>query len=214
MERIICIIIGYICGLFQTGYLIGKLNHIDIRSKGSGNAGSTNALRVMGIKAGLLTLLGDCMKCVIAVWICRAIFGTEHADILPLLSLYAGVGATLGHNYPFWLKFQGGKGIAVLAAVFLTTNLWMTLSGIIVFLVLVILTRYVSLGSLAVSLLFAIEVIVCGQMGVFGMSGVPLYEMYALAIFICALAWWRHRANIVRLLHGEENKFGTKKTED
>ncbi|MDD3403441.1 MAG: glycerol-3-phosphate 1-O-acyltransferase PlsY [Hespellia sp.] len=211
MERIICIIIGYVFGLFQTGYLLGKWNHIDIRSQGSGNAGSTNALRVMGVKAGLLTLFGDCMKCVLAVLICRAVFVGSHADELPLLGLYAGVGATLGHNYPFWLKFKGGKGIAVLAAVYITTNPWMTLTGIIVFLGIVAVTRYVSAGSLAVSLLFVIEVIVCGQMGVFSLTGSLLYEMYALAVFIGALAWWRHRANIVRLVHGTENKFGSKK---
>ncbi len=211
MERIICLTIGYVFGLFQTGYLIGKLNHIDIRKQGSGNAGSTNALRVMGIKAGLLTLLGDCMKCVLAVLVCRAVFDGSHADELPLLTLYAGVGATLGHNFPFWLKFKGGKGIAVLGAVYLTTNPWMTLSGIIVFVGIVAITRYVSAGSLAVSLLFPIEVIALGQMGRIDMSVPLLYEMYALAIFIFALAWWRHRANIVRLIHGEENKFGSKK---
>ena len=211
MERIVCLAIGYICGLLQTGYLVGKMNHIDIRSKGSGNAGSTNALRVMGVKAGAMTLFGDCMKCVVAVLICRAIFGASHPDERLLLGMYAGVGATLGHNYPFWLKFKGGKGIAVLAALFITTSPWMTLTGIIVFLGLVLITRYVSVGSLAVSLLFAVEVILFGQMGWFDLKAPYLYEMYALAIFICVLAWWRHRANIVRLLHGNENKFRSKK---
>lgn len=210
MERIICIAIGYICGLFQTGYLIGKLNHIDIRSKGSGNAGSTNALRVMGVKAGFLTLLGDCMKCVLAVIICRLLFQNSLPDELPLLSLYAGVGATLGHNYPCWLKFKGGKGIAVLAAIYLITNPWMTLSGIVVFVGVVALTRYVSLGSLLVSLLYPIELVIIGQMGIISMTANHMYELYAVGFFICALAWWRHRANIVRLSKGCENKFGKK----
>lgn len=211
MERIICIVIGYICGLFQTGYLVGKMNHVDIRTQGSGNAGSTNALRVMGLKAGLLTLLGDCMKCVIAVLICRIIFGGNHSEELPLLGLYAGVGATLGHNFPFYLKFQGGKGIAVLAALFITTSPWLTLAGMIVFFGLVAITRYVSVGSLAAALLFPIGVAVLGQNGMFSMTQPHLYEMYVLAVFIGALAWWRHRANIVRLLQGTENKFGSKK---
>lgn len=214
MERIICILIGYVCGLFQTGYFIGKVQNVDIRNEGSGNAGSTNALRVMGVKAGVLTLLGDCLKCVIAVLISTMIFKNSHPDSLPLLGLYAGLGATLGHNFPFYLKFKGGKGIAVLAAIYITTNGWMALSGIIVFLGFVLVTRYVSAGSLAVSLLFPIEVILCGQRGVFHMSQPLLWEMYALAVFVGALAWFRHRANIKRLITGTENKFGSGKKKE
>ena len=86
MERLVCLLIGYIFGLFQTGYFYGKTQGVDIRKMGSGNAGSTNALRTMGIKAGMITLLGDCFKCVIAVLGVRGIYGQSHADILPLLS--------------------------------------------------------------------------------------------------------------------------------
>ncbi|SHJ25730.1 glycerol-3-phosphate 1-O-acyltransferase PlsY [Hespellia stercorisuis] len=211
MERIICILIGYVFGLFQTGYLYGKIKNIDIRSQGSGNAGSTNALRVMGIKAGIITLLGDCLKCVLAIVTVRLIFADSHPESLPLLSLYAGLGTTLGHNFPFYLKFKGGKGIAVLAGMFLATSWWMTLTGIVVFFGLVLITRYVSVGSLAASLLFAVEIIIYGQMGGFQMTRPLLYEMYAVAVFLAALAWYRHRANIKRLLQGTENKFGSKK---
>ena len=109
MERLVCLLIGYIFGLFQTGYFYGKTQGVDIRKMGSGNAGSTNALRTMGIKAGMITLLGDCFKCVIAVLVVRGIYGQSHADILPLLSLYTGFGAVLGHNFPFYLKFKGGN---------------------------------------------------------------------------------------------------------
>ena len=113
MERIIWLVIGYIFGLFQTGYIVGKLHHIDIRQQGSGNAGSTNAVRVMGWKAGLCTFAGDVLKCVLAICLTRYIYrDTAYA---PMLAMYAGVGATLGHNFPFYLKFKGGKGIAVLA---------------------------------------------------------------------------------------------------
>ena len=211
MERIICILIGYIFGLFQTGYLLGKINNIDIRNQGSGNAGSTNALRVMGIKAGVITLLGDCLKCVLAIVTVRLLFQGTHPESLPLLSMYAGLGATLGHNFPCYLKFKGGKGIAVLGGLYLATSWWMTLTGIVVFVGLVLITRYVSAGSLCVSLLFAIEVIVYGQMGGFHMAVPLLYELYAVVIFLAALAWFRHRANIKRLLNGTENKFGSKK---
>ena len=90
MERIICLVIGYACGLLQSGYLVGKMHHIDIRKAGSGNSGSTNALRVMGLKAGLMTFAGDVLKCFAAVLIVRAIY--HGSNILPLLMMYAGAG--------------------------------------------------------------------------------------------------------------------------
>ena len=112
MERLICLAIGYICGLFQTSYIIGRLHKTDIREHGSGNAGTTNALRTFGKKAGAITLLCDCLKCVVAIWIVKALFGKDYGEILPLLSLYAAAGCILGHNFPVYLKFKGGKGIA------------------------------------------------------------------------------------------------------
>ena len=112
MERIICLVIGYVCGLFQTGYIIGKLHKTDIREHGSGNAGTTNAFRTFGKKAGALTLLGDCLKCVLAIVIVRMIYGNSMSGILPLLTLYAALGCILGHNFPISMEFRGGKGIA------------------------------------------------------------------------------------------------------
>ena len=109
MERLICLGIGYVFGLFQTGYIYGRMHGMDIRKHGSGNAGSTNALRTMGVKAGAITLLGDCFKCVIAVLVVRGIFASRCPEILPLLSMYAGFGAVLGHNYRLYLGFKGGK---------------------------------------------------------------------------------------------------------
>ena len=122
MERIICLVIGYACGLLQSGYLVGKMHHIDIRKAGSGNSGSTNALRVMGLKAGLMTFAGDVLKCFAAVLIVRAIY--HGSNILPLLMMYAGAGVTLGHNFPFYMNFKGGKGIAVMAASCVSNCFW------------------------------------------------------------------------------------------
>ncbi len=98
MERIVCLVIGYIFGLFQTGYLYGKAHHVDIRKQGSGNAGTTNALRTMGWKAGAVTFLGDCFKCVFAVVVVHLLFAKNYGDILPLLSMYAGMGAVLANG--------------------------------------------------------------------------------------------------------------------
>ena len=129
MERLICIVIGYACGLFQTAYILGKIYHIDIRKQGSGNLGSTNVLRTLGKKAGALNLLCDCLKCIAAILIVRAIFGNSYGDILPLLSLYAATGCILGHNFPFYLNFKGGKGVA--ASVGLVMLFFLSGSGLL-----------------------------------------------------------------------------------
>ena len=203
MERIVCILIGYVFGHFQTGYIYGRLHHVDIRKMGSGNAGSTNALRTLGVKAGACTFLGDSFKCIFAVLAVRLIFGETHGDILPLLSIYAGMGAVLGHNFPFYLKFKGGKGIAAMAGIL----------AIVVFVTIVAVTKYVSVGSIAVVLIFFAGVVFRGQTGSYGMAAPYLYEMYVVAGFLAVLAIWKHRANIQRLLNGTENKisFGKKK---
>ena len=128
MERLICVLIGYAFGLIQTGYIYGKAYHVDIRKKGSGNAGTTNALRTMGWRAGAVTFLGDCFKCVFAVAAVSMIYGKIHADIFPLLTMYTGMGVILGHNFPFYLQFKGGKGIAATAGLLISTvNIWMVL---------------------------------------------------------------------------------------
>ena len=208
MERIVCILIGYIFGLFQTGYLYGRMNHVDIRKMGSGNAGSTNALRTLGVKAGVCTFLGDSFKCIFAVLAVRLIFGGNYGEILPLLSIYAGLGAVLGHNFPFYLGFKGGKGIAAMAGLLAAlTNLWITLIALVVFFTIVAVTKYVSVGSIAVVLIFFAGVVFRGQTGSYGMESVYLYEMYAVAGFLALLAIWKHRANIQRLMNGTENKI-------
>ena len=209
MERIICLAIGYICGLLQTGYLVGKMNHVDIRKEGSGNAGSTNALRVMGWKAGAMTFAGDVIKCLAAVLIARYLY--RDTEYVPLLAMYAGMGATLGHNFPFYLKFKGGKGIAVLAGLVLATGFVMVPIPLTAFLIAVLLTRYVSLGSRLASSMFFLEVLFYGQLGGFDMEFRYRMELYVLVFLLMALAWVRHKENIKRLLAGMENPFRSKK---
>ena len=209
MERVICLLIGYVFGLFQTGYIVGKIKHIDIRKQGSGNAGSTNAVRVMGWKAGAMTFAGDVLKCVLAVLLVRYLY--RDTDMTLLLGMYAGFGATLGHNFPFYLKFKGGKGIAVLAGLVVSTGFLLVPVPLAEFLIAVIFTRYVSLGSLLAATMFFLEIVLFGVQGNLDLGAKYLPELYLLAGVIMALAWIRHRENIKRLLAGEENRFGSKK---
>lgn len=204
MERLICIIIGYAFGLFQTGYIYGMMNHVDIRKQGSGNAGTTNALRTLGWKAGVITFVGDCLKCVLAVVTVRLIFAKN--GNVELLAFYAGLGAVLGHNFPFYLKFKGGKGIASSAGLILAVNPLVFLIIAVIFIAIVLITQYVSLGSLVIMLVFAISVIYTGQTGGLSLQGVEVYEYYGIAIVLLILAFVRHRANIKRLIDGTENK--------
>ncbi len=206
MERIICLGIGYVFGLFQTGYIYGRMHGIDIRSHGSGNAGTTNMLRTLGTGAGAITFLGDALKCVFAVLLVKAIFREKCADILPLLSIYAAAGVILGHNFPFYLGFRGGKGIAATGGLILALNLPMTGLALLTFAAVFALTHYVSLGSLLIYIGFIIELIIFGQNGTFGMTQGYLNEMYLIGACLTVLAFWMHRANIGRLVRGEERK--------
>lgn len=215
MERLICLAIGYVCGLFQTGYIVGEMSHVDIRKKGSGNAGTTNALRVLGWKAGILTFAGDVIKCIVAFLV--VFFMYRGSDCRPLLTLYAGAGVTLGHNFPFYMNFKGGKGIAVMAGLVVVNSFWhLPVSLLLIpvtlacFLVPVIVTRYISVGSLAAYTVFLIEMILMGQTGWFDMREAYCYELYVILGLMTALAWYRHKENLKRLAAGTENKFGSK----
>ena len=206
MERLICLGIGYVFGLFQTSYIYGKLHGIDIRNYGSGNAGTTNMLRTLGKKAGLITFFGDCLKCMLALALTRFIYGGVRAEILPLLTFYTAAGTILGHNYPFYLGFRGGKGIAATAGLVFSVNWIMAILGTVIFLTTLFTTHYVSLGSLLVYAGIMVELVVLGQCGYFQMATPHLLELYTIGLLLTALAFWKHRENIKRLLKGTENK--------
>ena len=112
IHNIICLVIGYFCGCISSGYFVGKFHHIDIREHGSGNAGTTNVLRVLGKLPALITFVGDLAKAVMPILVIRIFLSPDNWY---LLCLYMGLGVVLGHNYPFYLGFKGGKGIAVTA---------------------------------------------------------------------------------------------------
>lgn len=215
VERLICVVIGYAFGLFQTAFIYGRLHGIDIREHGSGNAGTTNTLRVLGTKAGLIVLVGDIIKCILAIVICGALFDKSHPNEIYLLKLYAAAGAILGHNFPFYLKFKGGKGIAATAGLILSFHPAFIPMGVIVFFGTFFLTHYVSLGSLLVYAGLMIEMVIMGQMGLFGSSWPVLLEMYIITALLTILAYYKHRENIVRLVKGEERKtYLTKKNKE
>ncbi|WP_124066507.1 glycerol-3-phosphate 1-O-acyltransferase PlsY [Clostridium sp. E02] len=212
MERIICLIAGYLCGLIQSGYFYGKVHKIDIRKHGSGNSGTTNALRVMGPKAGAVVFSGDFLKALLPCLAVRVIF-KQQPEMIYILILYTGLGVILGHNYPFYLNFKGGKGIAATAGLIVASDLRMTLLCIVAFVLIVLITRYVSLGSLIVAVIFFAWLFLFARAGAYGLIQEGLPEFYMVAAMISGLAFWRHRANIMRLVRGGENKisFGSGK---
>ena len=194
MERILCLLTGYVFGLFQTGYLYGKMHHIDIRQYGSGNSGTTNALRVMGKKAGLLVFMGDFLKTVFACLLVRLVMkGDPSVD---LYVLYAGLGVVLGHNFPFYLHFKGGKGIASMAGILVSMDWRVTLVCASLF-----------LGAILVVTAFFIQMVFFGLRGDYAVAEGDRMEFFAVAGVLMVMAIWRHRANIRRLLKGTENKL-------
>lgn len=208
LARIIALIIGYMAGLFQTGYIYGKSQGIDIREHGSGNSGTTNTLRTLGWKAGAITFLGDCAKSVIAVIIVHFLF--NGMDGLKVVELYAGFGAVLGHNFPCYLKFKGGKGIACTAGVIIAVCPLAAPVCLLLFIGIVLVTRYVSLGSILMVIAFLIQTIVFNHMGWLGIDGAYRLEFDIVVACFTAMGIWRHKTNIKRLMNGTENKFGQK----
>lgn len=207
LARIASLGIGYLFGIFQTAYFYGRLNGIDIREHGSGNAGTTNALRVLGKKAGIIVFAGDFLKCFAAIFLTQFLFRNTAADILPLIGLYGAAGCILGHNFPIQLNFRGGKGIACTAGLLAALDVRIGVIALITFIVVVALTRYVSLGSIIIVTEFTVFLVIFGQMGDYRMSPKSLIEMYLLAACLTVMAIYRHRANIARLLKGKENKI-------
>ena len=220
MFRLICLLIGYAFGCIQSAYITGKLvRGIDIRDHGSKNSGFTNANRVMGFKIGVWIFIADVAKAVLAFWLASRMFGGGNwfinvvyldprslaipANVNGLLpGVWAGLGVVLGHNFPIFLKFRGGKGIACTIGILLMLD-WR--AAVIIFCIaflLVLVTRYISLASLTITLLMPIS------MAVFGHG----WEVVAATAVLGALAWYMHRENIRRLVSGTENKFSFKKS--
>jgi glycerol-3-phosphate acyltransferase PlsY len=198
LKIILSVIFGYLFGCFSTGYFIGKINKVDIRNYGSGNVGTTNALRTLGAKAGALTLLGDVIKAVIAILLVRLLFFASD-EYVQLLAVYTGLGVVLGHNYPVWLKFKGGKGIAATGGAMAAFDPLIIPICLPLFVLIVAITRYVSVGSLFVAVFFPVWIAVRHPGDL---------HMLIVSLVFMALAFIKHRSNIKRLINGTENKIG------
>ena len=201
LERGICLLIGYLFGCLQFAYFIGKVTrHIDIRDYGSGNSGTTNVTRVLGLKWGVLTFVPDVLKGVGAVVTAAAIYGWSAKYLL----WWAGVGVILGHNYPFFMGFKGGKGIAATIGVVLAADPRIVAVCFIPMMMILFLSRYMSLASLNSMVLLLTFTVVFYWGQPYGL------EIMILSGFLCVSGFIRHRSNIKRLIQGTESKIGQK----
>ena len=218
LMRIVCLVLGFAFGSIPTGFVIARLHGVDLRSVGSGNIGSTNVLRSLGKKAGVMTLVGDILKALVPLFITGLIFGRPE-ETRYLVIMYTGLGAVAGHDFSPWLHFKGGKGIATSGGMILFTDPRFFLLTFATVIVTAALTGYVSLGSLMAAVVYIIVHFVvigsgnCFSWGSAARTWAPQYkaEILILALLMAGMAIWRHKANIKRLLKGEENKLSLKK---
>ena len=188
------IAVSYLLGAVPFGYLAGRVRGIDLRKHGSGNTGGTNAIRVLGARYGVPAMALDVAKGVAPVLLAR------HVDGLGLAVL-AGVAAMLGHTFPVFLGFGGGKGVATAAGVMLALVPWLTVTLFGVWIVVVLLTRYVSVGSITI----AVGLIV----GLFVLS--EPWSVRAFGLFASGMVLWRHRTNVARLRAGTEHRVNLRR---
>jgi acyl phosphate:glycerol-3-phosphate acyltransferase len=197
--------LSYLIGSVPSGYLVARANRIDIRQHGSRNIGAANVARVMGKKWGYLVGVCDFLKGFAAVKV--GILIASHFQFFSILSgVVAAIASILGHNYPVWLGFKGGKGIATSggAVLGLFPPLIFISAGVVWFVVF-LLSRYTSLASISAAVALPIAVILIAAK-----TGTDFWLLVGLSVLMTVLAIWRHRGNIVRLLNGTENRFGKK----
>ena len=194
---------AYLLGSIPFGFLLVRLSvGDDVRETGSGGTGATNVTRRAGQRLGILTLLLDLLKGTAAVLVARALLGAGEAA--EWWACAAGAAAVLGHVFPVWLKFRGGKGVATGLGIFLVLAPLATLCAILLFVVVVWLWRYVSLGSMLAALVLPIAV---WSLGALGVSDRPRRPILVLSILGAALIVLMHRANVGRLRRGEESRL-------
>jgi acyl phosphate:glycerol-3-phosphate acyltransferase len=198
----------YLIGSVPTGYLVGRWHHMDIRQHGSGNIGATNVLRVLGKGWGYLVFAADALKGLVGVKVGALLAAVLAGGELgvTLGGIIGAVSCILGHNYPVWLRFKGGKGVATSAGVLLGLFPLLTISLVLlIWLVVFYASRYVSLASIAAALALPLVVFMILPRG-----RADFLWLFGFAFLITVLAIWRHRSNIGRLVQGTESRFGKK----
>lgn len=199
MFRLIFLVIGYLFGCIQSAFILGKItDNIDIRKYGSGNAGTTNIIRVLGWRAGVITFLGDFTKAIIAIVLCKYLV----QDYSIVIGLYTGLGVIIGHNWPFYMNFKGGKGIASTIGTMLAIDWRIGLLSAAIILLVIFITKYVSLGSIILAICIPILILI------FYRTDANVVEVFVVSTMYTISALYRHRANIKRLLNGNESKIG------
>ena len=193
------LILSYLIGCYNTSIVYSICNFKkDIRTQGSGNAGATNMLRSFGVTSAIITFLGDLLKAVVAIGIAWIVF--SKAEQIQLIKVFMGLACVLGHCFPVFFKFRGGKGIATGAGCILMLDWRVFVVAIALFALLVLLTRYVSLGSIVGALTYPIGLAICH-------FSIP---SQIVAWITAGLVIYRHRKNIVLLCKGTERKIGAK----
>ena len=199
VKIILIAVIGYLFGNLSSGILIAKLYGVrDIRKQGSGNAGTTNVLRTLGWVPSVLTLVGDCLKGLIP-----ALIGKWMAGDYGLL--IGGTAAIIGHDFPVFFGFRGGKGIATSWGLIFAVNPWIALILLALVLLIVGFSRYMSVGSLSAAVLYPVLT------AIFKRGSEHFAAFMLFAIFASLLTIFCHRANIARLFKGEENRLDFRK---
>lgn len=206
---IIVAVIAYLIGSINFSIIISKkLAGFDVREKGSGNAGSTNVLRTVGKGAAILTLIGDILKGVVAILIAllagKLVQGLDNSLLVQL----AGIFVIIGHTFPVFFGFKGGKGVATSLGVLLMTNWQIGLICLVFALVLMALTRMVSVGSIAAAILFPVLVAFINQNFIVSANH---WNYFIYSILVALLVIFNHRSNLKRIFTGTENKISFKK---
>ena len=201
-------IVAYLLGSISFSIIISKkMAGFDVREKGSGNAGATNMLRSVGKKAAALTLLGDALKGVVAILVAILVGVIAKEVDKALLVQIAGILVVIGHTFPIFFKFKGGKGVATSLGVLLMTNWKIGLICLVFALVLMILTRMVSMGSVGAAILFPVLVLFIDTN--FIVTDGSKYFLYS--VILAVIVAFNHRSNIQRILNGTENKLSFSK---
>jgi acyl-phosphate glycerol 3-phosphate acyltransferase len=205
---VVMAIIAYLIGSINFSVIISKkVAGFDVREKGSGNAGSTNMLRSVGKGAAVLTLLCDILKGVVAILIAIGIGNLVKDADKGLLVQIAGVAVVLGHTFPIFFRFKGGKGVATSLGILLMTNWQIGLICLVFALVLMVLTQMVSLGSCAAAVLFPVLTLFIKEHYIVAEGG----NYFIYSVILAVIVLYNHRSNIKRMLNGTENKLSLKK---